>query len=184
MKPNLAAMTALAASLVLTAAVGANGAPNLDFKSSLGTGSGLSNSPATADAAGPAAVGTAAARRWAVAAAAADPPGGCLAAARAAIPSKAAAASALKADATPGAMPTKVGTAAARHGTAARTGIAIIALTVTARITAASMAPTSSSAVAMVRLRLASARGASDGQPLLVAALPRMPLTLANLNSG
>jgi hypothetical protein len=61
MKLNLAAMTALAGSLVLTAAVGASGAPNLDFKSSLGTGSGLSNSPATAEAAGPAAVGRAAA---------------------------------------------------------------------------------------------------------------------------
>jgi hypothetical protein len=55
MKLNLAAMTALAGSLVLMAAVGASGAPNLDFKSSLGTGSGLTNSPATAEAAGAAA---------------------------------------------------------------------------------------------------------------------------------
>jgi hypothetical protein len=42
MKLNLAAMTALAGSLVLTtAAVSANAAPTLDFKAALGTGSGL-----------------------------------------------------------------------------------------------------------------------------------------------
>jgi hypothetical protein len=41
MKRNLAAMTALAGSLVLTTAVSAGAAPVPDFKSSLGTGSGL-----------------------------------------------------------------------------------------------------------------------------------------------
>jgi hypothetical protein len=41
MKTNLAAMTALAGSLVLTAAVGAKAAPSVDLKSSIGTGSSL-----------------------------------------------------------------------------------------------------------------------------------------------
>ena len=41
MKTNLAAMTALASSLLLTAAVGAAAAPSVNLKDSLGTGTGL-----------------------------------------------------------------------------------------------------------------------------------------------